>query len=240
MSKAPTQKEIKAAVKIASERQARLGLVRNIISGPDRDRYDHFLKNGFPAWKGTNYYYNRYRPGLGTVLFGVFLVAGGAFHYIALYMSWKRQKDFVERYIKFARNAAWGDNLNIPGIDDSPAPAPAAPAADDEEGPQLPRNRKERRMQEQMARREAAKERGGRSRKPAPAARSTSGSGTATPRETAAQTGQTGPTGSKKRVVAENGKILVVDSVGDVYLEEQDEDGNTEQYLLDVSAENAS
>ncbi|KXH68713.1 DnaJ domain-containing protein [Colletotrichum salicis] len=233
ISKPPTQKEIKAAVKIASERQGRLSLVRNIISGPDRDRYDHFLKNGFPAWKGTNYYYNRYRPGLGTVLFGVFLVAGGAFHYIALYMSWKRQKDFVERYIKFARNAAWGDNLNIPGIDDSPAPAPASPAADDEESPQLPRNRKERRMQEQMARREAAKERGGRSRKPAPAARSNSGSGTATPRETVAQTGQTGPTGSKKRVVAENGKILVVDSLGDVYLEEQDEDGNTEQWLLD-------
>ncbi|KAK6213661.1 putative DnaJ domain-containing protein [Colletotrichum tabaci] len=228
VQKPPTQKEIKSAVKIASDRQARLGLVRNILSGPDRDRYDHFLKNGFPAWKGTNYYYNRYRPGLGTVLFGVFLVGAGAFHYIALYMSWKRQKDFVERYIRFARNAAWGDNLSIPGIDTTPAPAPAPPA-DDEEGPQQPMNRKQRRMQEQVARREAAKERGGRSRKPAAAA--STGSGTATPRE--APVVQAGPTGSKKRVVAENGKILVVDSVGDVYLEEQDAEGNTEQYLLD-------
>ncbi|KAF6806202.1 J domain-containing protein C2E1P5.03 [Colletotrichum sojae] len=223
VSKPPTQKEIKAAVKIASERQARLGLVRNILSGPERDRYDHFLRNGFPSWKGTNYYYNRYRPGLGTVLFGLFLVAGGAFHYLALYMSWKRQKDFVERYIKFARNAAWGDNLNIPGIDDAPAPVPA-PAADDEDAPPQPRNRKERRMQEQMARREAAKERGGRGRRSA-------GSGTATPRETPVVS--VGPSGSKKRVVAENGKILVVDSVGDVYLEEEDEDGNVEQFLLD-------
>ncbi|WYZ42578.1 hypothetical protein EsH8_VI_000277 [Colletotrichum jinshuiense] len=223
--KPPTQKEIKAAVKIASDRQARLGLVRNILSGPDRDRYDHFLRNGFPAWKGTNYYYNRYRPGLGTVLFGVFLVAGGAFHYIALYMSWKRQKDFVERYIKFARNAAWGDNLNIPGVDATPAPAPA-PAADDEEGPQQPMNRKQRRMQEQAARKEATKERGGRSRKVAAPS-----SGAATPREPVAA--QSGPTGSKKRVVAENGKVLVVDSVGDVYLEEQDGEGNVQQYLLD-------
>ncbi|KAL0938662.1 J domain-containing protein C2E1P5.03 [Colletotrichum truncatum] len=224
VSKPPTQKEIKAAVKIASERQARLGLVRNILSGPDRDRYDHFLRNGFPAWKGTNYYYNRYRPGLGTVLFGVFLVAGGAFHYLALYMSWKRQRDFVERYIKFARNAAWGDNLNIPGIDDAPAPAPAPAADDDEDAPPVPRNRKERRMQEQALRREAAKERGGRGRKAA-------SSGTATPRETPVV--QSGPTGSKKRVVAENGKILVVDSVGDVYLEEQNEEGVVEQFLLD-------
>ncbi|OLN97003.1 putative J domain-containing protein C2E1P5.03 [Colletotrichum chlorophyti] len=228
VSKPPTQKEVKAAVKIASERQARLGLVRNILSGPERDRYDHFLKNGFPTWKGTNYYYNRYRPGLGTVLFGVFLVAGGAFHYLALYMSWKRQKDFVERYIKFARNAAWGDNLNIPGIDTTPAPAPA-PVADDEEGPQQPMNRKQRRMQEQAARREAAKERGGRSRKPV-ASGNNNGSGTATPRDTIVQSG---PTGSKKRVIAENGKVLVVDSVGDVYLEEADEEGNVEQYLLD-------
>ncbi|KAK1999590.1 DnaJ domain-containing protein [Colletotrichum falcatum] len=227
VQKPPTQKEIKAAVKIASERQARLGLVRKLLSGPERDRYDHFLKNGFPAWKGTNYYYNRYRPGLGTVLFGVFLMGAGAFHYIALYMSWKRQKDFVERYIKFARNAAWGDNLSIPGIDSTPAPAAAA---DDGEGPPQPMNRKQRRMQEQVARREATKERGGRFRKSAGGG-SGSGSGTATPREMPAVQG--GPTGSKKRVVAENGKILVVDSLGDVYLEEQDEDGNTEQYLLD-------
>ncbi|TDZ13172.1 putative J domain-containing protein [Colletotrichum spinosum] len=236
--KAPNQKEIKAAVKIASERMARLGLVRKILSGPERDRYDHFLKNGFPAWKGTNYYYDRYRPGLGTVLFGLFLVAGGAFHYLALYMSWKRQKDFVERYIKFARNAAWGDNLSIPGIDDAPAPAPApAPAADEEDAPPVPRNRKERRMQEQMARREAAKEGRGRGRRTAGTGNGTgngsgTGSGTATPRETpAAQSG--GPTGSKKRVVAENGKILVVDSLGDVYLEDEDEDGNVDQFLLD-------
>lgn len=204
--------------------------MRNILSGPDRDRYDHFLRNGFPAWKGTNYYYNRYRPGLGTVLFGVFLVAGGAFHYIALYMSWKRQRDFVERYIKFARNAAWGDNLNIPGIDDVPAPAPAPAAAeDDEDAPPIPRNRKERRMQEQAARKGAAKEGRGRGRKPA-------GSGTATPRETAVAQ-SSGPTGAKKRVVAENGKILVVDSVGDVYLEEENEEGEVEQFLLDVSSD---
>ncbi|GKT89366.1 LOW QUALITY PROTEIN: DnaJ domain-containing protein [Colletotrichum tofieldiae] len=79
-------------------------------------------------------------------------------------------------------------------------------------------------MQEQAARREAAKERGGRSH-------CRRRQRHRHPRETPVV--QTGPTGSKKRVVAENGKILVVDSVGDVYLEEQDEDGNTEQYLLD-------
>ena len=43
------------------------------------------------------------------------------------------------------------------------------------------------------------------------------------------------PTGVRKRVVAENGKVLVVDSHGDVFLEEQDEEGNINEYLLDVS-----
>jgi hypothetical protein len=239
VSKPPSASEIKAAVKRASERQARLSIVANILRGPERDRYDHFLSHGFPTWKGTEYYYSRYRPGLGTVLFGLFLVGGGAFHYIALYMSWKRQREFVERYIKFARHAAWGDNMGIPGLDGNTAPAPRAAAAargnaddEDDEGRMMPTNRKMRRMQEREAKKEASKSgqsapaRKGRR----PAASSTPASGAATP-----QPQQTGPTGAKKRVVAENGKVLVVDSLGDVYLEQEDEDGRVAEFLLDVS-----
>ncbi|KAK1757922.1 hypothetical protein QBC47DRAFT_412006 [Echria macrotheca] len=239
VTKPPSAAEVKAAVKRAGERQARLSIVANILRGPGRDRYDHFLANGFPTWKGTEYYYNRYRPGLGTAMFGVFLVAGGGAHYLALYMSWKRQREFVERYIKFARHAAWGDNLglNIPGVDGQPAaaPAPAPPPPQqtyqDEDGNAVPMNRKMRRLQERDARKEAAKEaqggrkarRGGREQ-----AAAGSGSGSVTPQPQ----GQ-GPSGSKKRVVAENGKVLVVDSLGDVYLEQEDEDGNVAEFLLD-------
>ncbi|KAJ1557759.1 hypothetical protein HK096_005518 [Nowakowskiella sp. JEL0078] len=32
-----------------------------------RDKYDFHLKNGFPKWKGSGYYYARYKPGLFTV-----------------------------------------------------------------------------------------------------------------------------------------------------------------------------
>jgi hypothetical protein len=35
-------------------------------------------------------------------------------------------------------------------------------------------------------------------------------------------------------VTAENGKILIVDSMGNVFLEEEDEDGDVQEYLLDV------
>ncbi|AEO53789.1 hypothetical protein MYCTH_76502 [Thermothelomyces thermophilus ATCC 42464] len=231
-TKPPTAAEIKAAIKRASERQARLSIVADILRGPGRDRYDYFLANGFPTWKGTEYYYSRYRPGLGTAMVGVFLFAGGAAHYLALYMSWKRQREFVERYIKFARHAAWGDSLgiNIPGVDGQSAPAAAPPPGqqlyEDEEGRAVPMNRKMRRMQERDAKKEAqGAGRKARRGRPSPAA-----SGSATPRP---QPQGSGPTGSKKRVVAENGKILVVDSLGDVYLEQEDEDGNVAEFLLD-------
>lgn len=226
--KKPSQSEINAAVKEAGERQARLSLIANILRGPERDRYDHFLTNGFPLWKGTDYYYNRFRPGLGTVMVGVFLLGGGFMHYIILYMSWKRQTEFVGRYIKFARDTAWGGsgNMGIPGLDtpDTPTPVPAAAAQEDgdEDGPPQPMNRKQRRMQEKEAKTEKSKASGKKGRRAAAKSASSSRDASAI------------PTGQRKRVVAENGKILVVDSVGDVYLEDEDEDGNVVEFLLDV------
>jgi curved DNA-binding protein CbpA len=240
-TKPPTSAEIKTAVKRAEGRQARLSIVADVLRGPGRDRYDHFLTNGFPTWKGTEYYYNRYRPGLGTAIFGVFLVAGGAAHYLALYMSWKRQREFVERYIKFARHAAWGENLgiNVPGVDAQaaaappPPPQPAQQMYQDDEGRAMPMNRKMRRMQERDAKKDTGKDATGRKGRRARDQRaSPSVSGSATPQP---QPEGSGPTGTKKRVVAENGKVLVVDSLGDVYLEQEDEDGKVAEYLLDVS-----
>ncbi|KAI1454268.1 hypothetical protein F4805DRAFT_440324 [Annulohypoxylon moriforme] len=231
VTKPPTPSEIKAAVKLAGDRQARLSIIANILRGSGRARYDHFMANGFPTWKGTEYYYSRYRPGLGTVLFGVLLVGGGGFHYLALYMSWKRQREFVERYIKFARQAAWGDNLGIPGVDAAPVTAPPPPPpTDDDQGPPMPMNRKQRRMQERETRKESAKEGRRQPRGRARPGQQASGSATPVP-----QSQGSGPSGAKKRVVAENGKVLVVDSLGDVYLEQADADGNVEEFLLDLN-----
>lgn len=234
VTKAPSQSEIKSAVKAAGDRQARLSIIANILRGSGRARYDHFMAHGFPVWKGTEYYYSRYRPGLGTVLFGCMLVGGGGFHYLALYMSWKRQREFVDRYIKFARQAAWGDNLAIPGLDagGAPAPPPQPPAGGDDELP-MPMNRKQRRMQERETRKDAAKEGKRQPRSRVRASQQASGSATPVPQT---QGSGPGPSGPKKRVVAENGKVLVVDSLGDVYLEQEDADGKVEEFLLDVSS----
>lgn len=215
VSKGPSQAEIKAHYQQASDRFTRLGLINKILLGEGRARYDHFLKNGFPKWKGTGYYYARFRPGFGSVLVGLFIFVGGGGHYLALYLSWKRQREFVERYITFARNAAWGgnSNLNIPGLDGVSTPGTDT---DGDADPMQPMNRKERRRQEKFSKTDKTDKKVKKAKASAPGTPTTI-------------------TGPKKRVVAENGKILVVDSANNVYLEQPDEDGKTQEFLLDVS-----
>ncbi|PYH29733.1 putative endoplasmic reticulum DnaJ domain protein Erj5 [Aspergillus neoniger CBS 115656] len=219
----PSKREIAAAVKEAHERSARLNTVANILRGPGRERYDHFLKNGFPKWKGTGYYYSRFRPGLGSVLIGLFLVFGGGAHYAALVLGWKRQREFVDRYIRQARRAAWGDESGvrgIPGLDGASAPAPTPAPAPEPEQSAMPMNRRQKRMMDRDNRKEGRK--GGRA--------TSRNSGTATPTSEP----QTEPTGERKKVIAENGKVLIVDSLGNVFLEEETEDGERQEFLLDV------
>ncbi|OQD70027.1 hypothetical protein PENDEC_c027G00554 [Penicillium decumbens] len=218
VSSGPSKRQIDAAVKAATARASRLNLVANVLRGPGRERYDHFLKNGFPLWKGTGYYYSRFRPGLGSVLIGLFLVFGGAGHYGALILGWKRQREFVDRYIRQARRAAWGDELGvrgIPGIDPVAATAPIP----DAEGGAVAMTRRQKRMMDKESRKENRK--GSRATPRA--------SGTSTPTEPV-----TGSVGERKRVVAENGKVLIVDSIGNVFLEEESEEGEKQEFLLDL------
>ncbi|KAL5596992.1 hypothetical protein BROUX41_006336 [Berkeleyomyces rouxiae] len=218
----PTRNEINKAVKTAVEKQGRLTVVNDILRGPGRDRYDHYLANGFPLWKGTDYYYTRYRPGLGTVLTGFFIIVGGGFHYLALYMSWKRQREFIERYVKFARDTAWGD---VAGRTVEPV-APAQPEEVESDAGPIPRNRRERRFMEKQEKTDG--------KKPVPkrrVGRASAATAVADANEEAEV--EAGPVGSRRRVVAENGRILVVDSLGDVYLEDQDDEGNVNMFLLD-------
>lgn len=219
VSKGPTETEVRDAVKKASERYSRLTIIAAVLKGSGRQRYDHFLSNGFPKWKGTGYYYARFRPGLGSVLFGLFVTGGGMLHYAAMYVSWKRQQEFVERYIRHARRAAWGDESGIkgiPGIDGASAALP--PTSSQDESPTM-LNRKQKRMQERESKKENDK-RKARARGNIPVDPTT-------------QEPDASPQGQKKKVQAENGKVLIVDSIGNVFLEEEDENGQKCEYLLD-------
>ena len=219
VSKGPSQKEIQKAVNQATERYQRLTVVANILKGEGRQHYDHFLKNGFPKWRGTGYYYTRFRPGLGSVILGLFIAGGGAAHYGALILSWKRQREFVERYIRHARRAAWGDETGIKGIPGLDGSSAVPPPLEEPDTSAMQMNRRQKRQLEKEGKKE----------KPGKGGKSVGkSSGTQTPPV------NTAPRGEKKRVMAENGKILIVDAIGNVFLEEEDEDGSTQEYLLDV------
>lgn len=62
-----------------------------------RTVYDGHLKRGFPLWKGTGYYYDRYKPGLVTVVVFIFVVVTLAqyFSIWAMYavQKWRNNQD---------------------------------------------------------------------------------------------------------------------------------------------------
>lgn len=226
VNRAPTESEIQAAVKKASERYARLGGVAEVLKGPGRERYDFFLNNGFPKWRGTGYYYARFRPGLGSVLIGLFTFGGGLVHYAAMYVSWQRQRDYAERVIRDARRSAWGDDSGIRGIPGIGGPTTgttaSSTASSAPENGAAVLNRRQKRMQEKENKKEKDKR----------LSKGTRRSGTSTPTPLDSESEQ-GPQGAKKRVQVPNGKVLIVDSVGNVYVEEEEENGERVELLLD-------
>ncbi|WPH03815.1 Hypothetical protein R9X50_00669800 [Acrodontium crateriforme] len=228
-NKTPSQNEIKKFNKEASARFERLSLVANILRGPERARYDHFLSNGFPAWRGTGYYYQRFRPGLGSVIIGLFIFVGGGVHYAALYVGHKRQREFVNRYIREARRKAWGDEGGlgaIPGLGGAQSSSGTSTPVPESESESMQWNRKQKRAMERQKKQEAKNP----SKKNAQAAQKAKTEGISTPVEAEITSG---PVGAKKRTIAENGKVLIVDSVGNVFLEEETEEGIRQEFLLD-------
>ncbi|KAG9086345.1 hypothetical protein FRC06_003140 [Ceratobasidium sp. 370] len=98
-------------VKGAHERYARLGKINAILKSPEgRERYNFFYKNGVPKWRGTGYYYSRFRPGLGTVL--VFLTAlTCVLEFQVKRMNYARDLERVRDLVGRAKLAAWGPRM---------------------------------------------------------------------------------------------------------------------------------
>lgn len=98
-------------VKGAHERFARLGVISNILRNrASRKRYDFFYKNGVPRWRGTGYYYSRFRPGLGTVL--VFLaIITSALQLLIQKINYRKDLARIELITSRARRAAWGPKM---------------------------------------------------------------------------------------------------------------------------------
>src|SRR5947199_1695146 len=97
--------------KDTKEKFAMLGSIGAILRDPEsRERYNFFLKNGVPKWRGTGYYYSRHRPGLRTVI--IFLtILTSLFHYVVMWINYYQDKRRVRYYIQESREIAWGKRM---------------------------------------------------------------------------------------------------------------------------------
>jgi hypothetical protein len=91
----------------AAKRFERLGLINKILRDERKDRYDHFLSTGFPKWRGTGYYYERFRPGLISVIIGVLGLTVLVEHMIKR-LNFSRDVGRASQLRKAALFQAWG------------------------------------------------------------------------------------------------------------------------------------
>lgn len=85
------------------DRFARLGKVVAILrDGHKRERYNFFYKNGVPRWRGTGYYYSRWRPGFFTVVAALCVLAGGL-QYLVAWVNYHQEKKRIRQFVMDAR-----------------------------------------------------------------------------------------------------------------------------------------
>ncbi|KAG0234103.1 hypothetical protein BGW41_001240 [Actinomortierella wolfii] len=91
----------------AQEKYARLKNIVSILRDDyRRERYNFFLKNGVPRWRGTGYLYRRHRPGLKTVLVFLLILVSGL-QYLGRYVGYiqerKRMQGLIDQYMEMER-----------------------------------------------------------------------------------------------------------------------------------------
>ena len=93
----------------AHTRFERLGLINRILRDERRDRYNHFLANGFPRWSGTGYHYARFRPNLLMTLAFLVLVSVAVQYFIQryVYAANRRRLENMRRSALAAARGAW-------------------------------------------------------------------------------------------------------------------------------------
>ncbi|ORY90640.1 DnaJ domain-containing protein [Leucosporidium creatinivorum] len=94
---------------VVADRFARLGTIAAILRDAEkRKRYDFFYDNGVPKWRGTGYYYSRWRPGFGSVVAGL-IVFSCFIHYFFLVMTYFVSKARIRQFQDQALVMAWGE-----------------------------------------------------------------------------------------------------------------------------------
>lgn len=101
----------KAKKKAAQRNYERLSVIANILKSSTKDRYDFFLKNGFPKYKNNRFLYERFRPGVIFVFVFLFIVVGVG-HYIILKISASQNRKRVQALIDQIKSFADRQSTN--------------------------------------------------------------------------------------------------------------------------------
>lgn len=101
----------KAKKKAAQRNYERLSVIANILKSSTKDRYDFFLKNGFPKYKNNRFLYDRFRPGL-IFVFGFLFVVIGVGHYVSLKISASQNRKRVQALIDQIKSFADRQSTN--------------------------------------------------------------------------------------------------------------------------------
>lgn len=88
-------------------------MIHKILRDERRDRYDHFLSKGFPKWRGTGYYYSRFRPNLLMVLALLLILSVAVEHTVRVYNFRVSQKR-IDNLRRSALALAWGAWFQTP------------------------------------------------------------------------------------------------------------------------------
>lgn len=108
----------KSVKKLAEERFQRLSLIGNILRDQSlKKRYDYFLDNGFPQWRGTGYFYSRFRPTMVMTFVFLFVIVS-IFHYFSVKIGRKQDFKRIVLIKEEVKKAAWNGSL-IPPVDGS-------------------------------------------------------------------------------------------------------------------------
>ncbi|ODV93252.1 hypothetical protein PACTADRAFT_72410 [Pachysolen tannophilus NRRL Y-2460] len=83
----------------------RLSIIGDILRSDKKDRYDFFLKNGFPKYNGSDYFYTKFKPGLILTLIILFLIIS-ILHFCSIILQRKADKKRIELLLNDLQKAA--------------------------------------------------------------------------------------------------------------------------------------
>ncbi|AOA61660.1 ER-localized J domain-containing protein [Komagataella phaffii CBS 7435] len=101
-----SQEQFEQLKKKATERYQQLSAVGSILRSESKERYDYFVKHGFPVYKGNDYTYAKFRPSVLLTIFILFALATLT-HFVFIRLSAVQSRKRLSSLIEENKQLAW-------------------------------------------------------------------------------------------------------------------------------------